>query len=41
MLSLLKPFGRVVQETDLPQYDAIKAEHVVPGIRALLKQLNR
>lgn len=30
-----------MQDTDLPQYDAIKAEHVVPGIRTLLTQLNR
>ena len=29
------------QETELPQYDKIKAEHVVPGIRSLLEQLNR
>lgn len=30
----------LLQATALPQYDAIKAEHVVPGIRTLLKQLN-
>jgi len=31
----------LLQETELPQYDKIKAEHVVPGIRSLLEQLNR
>jgi Zn-dependent oligopeptidase len=30
----------IVQDTTLPAFDKIKAEHVVPGIRELLAQLN-
>jgi oligopeptidase A len=30
----------VLQDAVFPLYDQVKAEHVVPGMRALLKQLH-
>ena len=39
-LLLRPPASGIVQDTTLPAFDKIKAEHVVPGIRELLAQLN-
>jgi oligopeptidase A len=33
------PLG-LLQDTYFPRFDAVKAEHVVPGIRQLLEDLN-
>lgn len=37
---LYRPVYCVLQEAVFPLYDQVKAEHVVPGMRALLKQLH-
>lgn len=33
--------GLTMQEASLPLYDKVKAEHVVPGVRALLADLHK